>query len=71
MLVDPDVRAAVHDSIRPTTGQATTSPYRSQPTIAARALMSTTHCDTGIIYNAVFGLVTMAIAVRLFKMDIR
>ena len=44
----------------------------SQPTIAARALMFNdyTIVIAGIIYNAIFGLVTMFIAVKLFKMDI-
>ncbi len=44
----------------------------SQPTIAARALMfdDYTIVIAGIIYNAAFGLVTMFIAVKLFKMDI-
>jgi ABC-2 type transport system permease protein len=44
----------------------------SQPTIAARALMfdNYTIVIAGIVYNAIFGLVTMFIAVKLFKMDI-
>jgi len=44
----------------------------SQPTIAARALMfdDYTIVIAGIVYNAIFGLVTMFIAVKLFKMDI-
>ena len=57
----------------PTIGQALifAIPF-SQPTIAARALMfdDYTIVIAGIIYNAIFGLVTMFIAVRLFKMDI-
>ncbi len=44
----------------------------SQPTIAFRALMfdDFTIVIAGIVYDAIFGLVTMFIAVRLFKMDI-
>ena len=57
----------------PTMGQALifAIPF-SQPTIAARALMfdDYTLVIAGIIYNAAFGLVTMFIAVKLFKMDI-
>jgi ABC-2 type transport system permease protein len=57
----------------PTIGQALifAIPF-SQPTIAARALMfdDYTIVIAGIVYNAIFGLVTMFIAVKLFKMDI-
>jgi ABC-2 type transport system permease protein len=57
----------------PTIGQALifAIPF-SQPTIAARALMfdNYTIVIAGIIYNAIFGLVTMFVAVKLFKMDI-
>ena len=57
----------------PTIGQALifAIPF-SQPTIAARALMfdNYTIVIAGIVYNAIFGLVTMFIAVKLFKMDI-